>query len=141
GQAAAMNAGCARASGRCVMFLDADDVLVPGACARALAALDADLGVGHVHFPMQVVDGEGIPTGATVPDDPRRLPAGDLVDALRDHPDDIPWQPTSGNAYRATTLATLLPIPEAPYRISADHYLNNLSALAGRVAVVPEPGA
>src|SRR5690242_16227633 len=41
GQASALNAGFARSHGEAVIFLDADDVLLPEQAARVAAALEA----------------------------------------------------------------------------------------------------
>lgn len=139
GQGAAMNAGFALATGEVVAFLDADDLLDPDAMARCAAALAADPGAVRVQFPLRCVDAGGRPLGVTMPADPGRLPRGDVRAAVLSHPDDLPWQVTSGNAFRASALARVLPMPAEPYRISADHYLSNLTPLLGRVAVLDEP--
>jgi hypothetical protein len=139
GQGAAMNAGFALARGEVVAFLDADDLLDPDAMARCAAALAADPGAVRVQFPLRCVDAGGRPLGVTMPADPGRLPRGDVRAAVLSHPDDLAWQVTSGNAFLASALARVLPMPPAPYRISADHYLSNLTPLLGRVAVLDSP--
>jgi hypothetical protein len=48
-------------------------------------------------------------------------------------PDDLRWQPTSGNAFPRAVLAQILPMPTAPYRLCADYYLSNLTPLFGPV--------
>ena len=50
------------------------------------------------------------------------------------HNDDLTWSPMSGNAFRAATLATVLPIPEDSFpEIGADMYLVNTTALVAPV--------
>ncbi|WP_436794057.1 glycosyltransferase [Actinospongicola halichondriae] len=139
GQAAAMNAGFAVTTGDLVVFLDADDVLAPGAVPRARPCF-SDLAVARVHAPLRRVDVHGAPIGGTVPPVISVLPHGDLRRAVVHHPDDLAWQPTSGNVYRRAALAGIFPLPEAEYRISADHLLNALTALVGRVGRVLEIG-
>lgn len=139
GQAAAMNLGFARSSGDPVVFLDADDRLSAGAIDRALEVL-ADPAVARVHAPLRRVNVHGAPIGGTVPPVIWALPHGDLRRAVLRHPDDLAWQPTSGNVYRRSALDAVLPLPEAEYRISADHLLNAGTALVGRVERVFEIG-
>ncbi|MGI9598433.1 MAG: hypothetical protein ACR2QK_19870, partial [Acidimicrobiales bacterium] len=119
-----------------VLFLDGDDMLDPEAMARVVEALADEPKAGRCQFRLRLVDGEGAAIAGGFPEPGRPLPAGDLRDRMASNPDDIAWQPTSGNAFRSTVLRRLLPMPEEPYRISADHYLSNLSALHGRVAAI-----
>src|SRR5258708_75908 len=58
GQGAAFNTGYGAARGELVIFLDADDVLMPGAAAAAVAAA-ADERVVQVHWPVAEIDAEG----------------------------------------------------------------------------------
>ena len=139
GQGAAMNAGLARCTAPVTMFLDADDVLAPGIGAAVRRHFE-DPSVARVHFPLRRVDADGAPTGGTVPPDPAALPHGDLGERVRRHPHDVAWQPTSGNAYRRSVLDAVLPVPEAEYRTCADHHLNALTALHGRVVTEPTVG-
>ena len=132
GQAAAMNAGFGGSCGDPVLFLDADDRLAPGVIDQVRDQL-VDDDVARVHFPLRRIDAHGTTTAGTVPPDPRRLVCGDLRATVVAHPHDLGWQPTSGNAFRRSVLEQILPIPEAPYTTCADHYLNGLSALHGRV--------
>ena len=140
GQAAAMNAGVEAARGGIVVFLDADDRLAPDLCERVRPVFAGDPTVARVHFPLRRIDVRGAPSGGTVPPVPSAMPHGDLRRAVAAHPDDLAWQPTSGNAYRRSVLDRVLPIPEADYRISADHWLNALTALHGPVRRLEEIG-
>lgn len=141
GQASAMNAATARCGGDVVMFLDADDVLDPEAAARAVAVFAADARVVRVQSRMMVIDGAGRRTGEVKPPSHLPLPEGDLHRAELDFPFDLVWLPTSANAFRASALQRILPIPEDDYRLCADWYLNHLTALLGRVASLDEIGS
>ena len=59
GPAVATNRAIARARGRYVALLDADDVWLPDKLARQLALLEARPEVGLVHGDMEVIDGDG----------------------------------------------------------------------------------
>jgi glycosyltransferase involved in cell wall biosynthesis len=59
GPAVATNRAIARARGRYVSLLDADDLWLPDKLARQLALLDANPAVGLVHGDMEVIDGAG----------------------------------------------------------------------------------
>lgn len=139
GQAAALNAGLARARGALVFFLDADDLLHPAIVAQAVAALAANPRAVRLQFRLAVVDAGGKPTGETVPAH-TAIPAGDLRQAVLDYGDDLAWLPTSGNAFAAAMLRQIFPIPAAPYRICADYYLSNLSPLFGEVIALDQVG-
>lgn len=59
GPAVATNRAIARARGRYVSLLDADDLWLPDKLARHVALLDDDPGVGLVHGDMEVIDAAG----------------------------------------------------------------------------------
>ena len=140
GQGAAFNRGFAASSGAVVIFLDADDVLWKHTADRVVSRMNGDPGVVRVQFPLDVIDRVGRPTGATVPEPPKVLFAGDARPRLLTCPDDIVWQPTSGNAFRRDALDAVLPMPESPFRICADYYLSSLVPLHGMVDALPDPG-
>lgn len=134
GQAGAFNAGFAAASGELILFLDADDVLRPGAAAAA-AQQAADPSVSQIHWQLTDIDAAGAPTGEMTPGDP--LAEGDLLDdLLSDGP--LQWSspPTSGNAWPRSFLEQVMPIPEARFRLAADAYLMSLAPLHGRLCAV-----
>ena len=136
GQASAFNAGFAATEAPVVFFLDGDDRLAPDAVASVLDALDENPAAIRAQFRLGWIDEHGQKIAGSFPEADRRLPGGDLTDRVVANPDDIAWQPTSGNAFRASMLAQLLPMPTEAYRISADHYLSNLSALHGPVVAI-----
>lgn len=136
GQASAFNAGAATATGAIVLFLDADDVLFDGAIAQISGAFAADPQLSRVHYRLRLIDATGTRLDGRLPEAGRALPVGDLRAELESRPSDIAWQPTSGNAFSAAVLHQILPMPEAPYRISADYYLSNISAVYGPVGAI-----
>ncbi len=140
GQGAAMNAGWRAANGEIVFFLDADDMLLPDVAARVTDRFMAHPDLSRVQFSLEIVDEEGHRTGGLIPRRGKRLFAGDPQRALLAYPDDIVWQPTSGNAFAKRALDAVLPIPEEPYRLCADYYLLNLTALYGSVAALDQIG-
>ncbi|MEM9562308.1 MAG: glycosyltransferase family A protein [Actinomycetota bacterium] len=136
GQASAFNAGFERSSAPIVLFLDGDDLLAPDAVEAVARALDDRPEAARCHFGLGFVDADGRALPGGLPEAERSLPRGDLSARVASNPDDVPWQPTSGNAYRASVLRELLPMPTEPYRISADHYLSNLSAVHGPIEAI-----
>jgi glycosyltransferase involved in cell wall biosynthesis len=131
GQAAAASAGFAICGGDVVIFLDADDVLLPTAAARAAAVLEVE-GAVKVHWPLQTIDVDSRPLGGRFPIDP--LPAGDLRPwLLAEGPGAVPFPPTSGNAWTRAFLSCVLPVPEGRYRFGLDTYLAALAPLYGLV--------
>jgi Glycosyl transferase family 2 len=136
GQASAANAGFLRRRGDVVIFLDADDVLLPDAAARVTEAFAAHPDAVKVHYPMAIIDADGTPTGQFRPPPHLRLPDGDVHREELTFPFDLPWTATSGNAFAASALERLLPIPEDEFRHAADWYLNHLTALLGPVAAL-----
>jgi len=141
GQASTMNAGFARSSGQVVMFLDSDDVLRPNAAALAAEAIGADPRVAKVQFRMEVIDGEGRPTGELKPPDGVRMPSGDVRRLELTAPFDLPWLPTTANAFPDWVLRRILPMPEDEFVISADAYLKHLTPLLGTVVSLDDVAA
>jgi hypothetical protein len=141
GQASAFNAGFARCHGDVVIFLDADDVLLPGAAQGVVAAFQANPALAKVHYRMAVIDAAGQPTGALKPPPHVRMLEGDLRRQYLTFPDDVWRLPTSGNAYAASVLRQIFPVPEEGYRGGADTYLTHLAPLFGPVHFIDQVSA
>lgn len=128
GQISAYNAGFARTTGEIVMFLDADDYLDQTACAEVVARFTYD--VVKVHFRMRLVDAEGTALGGTIP---RNLSRGDVSHLLREGKL-YQSAPGSGNAYRRSALARLMPLVSDPLDLhGADFFAVYGISLLGRV--------
>jgi hypothetical protein len=133
GQASAFNAGLACSRGEVIIFLDADDLLLPNTVAEVVEVFRDHPGVAKVQYRLEVIEASGARTGRLKPLWHQSMPAGDLRAQVLAFPDDIHWQPTSGNAFPAWVLHRIFPIPEQEYRICADYYLSNLPPLFGTV--------
>jgi hypothetical protein len=133
GQASALNVGFDASAGEAVIFLDADDVLLPSAAAAIAQAL-SNRELAKAHWPMPVIDAAGRPTGELMD---AELAEGDLRRyALEQGPLSemtMPSAAMSGNAFPRWLLERVMPIPEEPYRIGADEYLFGLAPAFGPI--------
>lgn len=142
GQTSAFNAGLCASRGDMILFLDADDYLLPDAARQAVDRL-ARTDAVKVHWPLWVVDEHGRRSGHRKPTDPP--PEGDLKHLIVEHGPEHPgWPPTSGNAWRRDFLERIFPIPEVEREVkvgscSADTYMTMLAPLFGTVAAIQEP--
>jgi glycosyltransferase involved in cell wall biosynthesis len=128
GQASALNAGFARSQGDIVIFLDADDRLLPTTTEGVVAAFRKHPGVGRIQYRVAVIDGAGRPTGWLMPPRHVGMANGDLRGDLR-RMGNYAWPPTSGNAFSSWSLRRILPMPEQDLRLSADYFLLRANAL------------
>ncbi|MDQ2630932.1 MAG: glycosyltransferase [Actinomycetota bacterium] len=141
GHASAFNAGFERCEGDIVIYLDADDLLRPEAAAEAAAAFAADERVVKTQSRMEVVDAEGGSTGLVKPPPHIPMPNGDVCAEELSQPFDLPWVPTSANAFSREAMRKVMPIPEDEYRMCAERYLVHLLPLLGRVNSLDHVGA
>ena len=136
GQASAFNVGIAASGGDVVIFLDADDTLLPTAVEQAVAQFRP--GVVKVHWPLWLANERLERTGHVTPGD--ELPRGDLRErTFRDGPATSLSAPTSGNAWSREFLERIGPIPESSHRIGADGYLYGLAPAFGKIERLENP--
>jgi glycosyltransferase involved in cell wall biosynthesis len=140
GQASAMNAGFLLAEGDIVIFLDADDTLLPETAGRVAQAFRSRPHLARIQYRVEIMDEGGRPTGTVVPPPYLSMPSGDLRRALR-RLSNYAWAPTSGHAFSAWSLRSILPIPEAEFRLFADYYLLRANSLAGPIQSLDMVGA
>lgn len=141
GQASAFNAGFAHSHGSIVIFLDADDLLLPHIVGAVVTEFQENPTLGKVQYPLEVIDPGGNLTGERVPPATLPMPSGDLRKQMLTFPDDVRSSPTSGNAFASSVLRQILPMPVTrPGFAWADLYLYNLAPLFGSVQSLPSPG-
>ncbi|MPZ22513.1 MAG: glycosyltransferase [Dehalococcoidia bacterium] len=139
GQASSFNAGFGASSGEVVVFLDADDVLLPDALLHVVPLFD-DRRVAKVHWPLLEIDERGKRTGRFRGDP--SLPEGDFRERLiAAGPRIFSTHPTSGNAWSRRFLEEFLPVPEQKFRICADFYLFTMAFAFGEVRSLSDPQA
>jgi hypothetical protein len=131
GQAGAANRGFAQSTGDVVIFLDADDVLLPSV-ARQVAAAWAP-GVAKVQYGMIYVDRELRPLGRQYPVyNERHTP--ELVFSSMRKTGGYLMSPTSGNAWSRDFLKVVSPMPTRDDGLEyIDQYLNKLAPFFGQV--------
>ncbi|MEM9155840.1 MAG: glycosyltransferase [Cyanobacteria bacterium P01_F01_bin.33] len=137
GQASAFNAGFSASRGDIIIFLDADDYLLPNAVERIVAVWPPD-GVAKVHALLNGIDAQGQFLGYTYPARGEYLGNGHVVTQLLER-GVYGVAPTSGNAFSRGALEKIFPIDEEQYRISADGYLAVTIAFYGDILALEEP--
>ncbi len=130
GHASAFNAGFAISRGAIVIFLDADDVLLPQAVEEVVRVWHP--GVAKAQFVLAHIDAQGHALGGTVPYSPAQMPQGDIRASILDEGGYI-GVPTSGNAFARTVLDRLLPLPESQWHQAADTSLEIIAPFLGEV--------
>lgn len=130
GHASAFNAGFRASHGSIVMFLDADDLLLPNAVEEVVRAWHP--GVAKAQFVLAHIDAQGRALGGVVPYLPAQMPEGDIRALILDTGGYI-GVPTSGNAFARTVLDRLLPLPEPLWPQSADTSLEIIAPFLGEV--------
>jgi len=142
GQASAFNTGFAQSRGEVVIFLDSDDMLLPGVVARVVEVFDAHSNLAKVMYRMEVIDTMGTRTNLIQPPAHQPMRSGDLRRHVLTFPFDMTWMATSGNAFAARVLQQIFPIPEQVYgRVGADWYISLLTPLFGPVIFLNDIGA
>jgi hypothetical protein len=130
GHASAFNAGFRASHGDVVMFLDADDLLLPSAAEEVVRAWHP--GTAKAQFVLAHIDAQGRPLGGTVPYAPSQMPDGDIRRSILSSGGYV-GAPTSGNAFARTVLERLLPLPEPQWHQAADTSLEILAPFLGDV--------
>ena len=105
GQLSCYTRGLASASGRLILYLDADDFLCPECVSEVVATWTA--GCVKVHFYLMVVDEHGAQTSAVVPSG--RLSTGPQALKMMRRFGTYCSPPASGNVYHREFLAEILP--------------------------------
>jgi glycosyltransferase involved in cell wall biosynthesis len=137
GQASAFNAGYGKSAGDIILFLDSDDTLNSNAVEQIVGHF-GNTSIAKVHWPLTVINEAGMRMGTIIPHDP--LPEGDFKEhALRSGPPFFLNPPTSGNAWSREFIESIMPIPEAEFRIGADTYLFETVAFFGPVKKIDLP--
>jgi hypothetical protein len=140
GQASALNAGFSAVSGDVVIFLDADDVLLPETAAMVATRFALAPNLSKVQYRMCVTDRDGATTSTLKPPTHIPLPDGDVRALELAAPFDLAWVPTSGTAFNVEFLRSVMPIPVGG-DVGADWYLTHLAPLWGPVRSLESVGA
>ncbi len=130
GHASAFNAGFAASRGEIVIFLDADDLLLPEAVTETVQIWRP--GVSKVQWVLAHVDGNLSPLGTTVPFAPGAMPSGNLRQSVVDRARYVS-PPTSGNAFARVLLEQLMPLSETFWHQSAEMPLWLLAPFFGEI--------
>ncbi len=130
GQGAGFNAGFAASSGELVMFLDADDFMLPD--ASNLIASRRETGVTVYHYRMHYTDASNAVGEGCFPPLHEKLANGDASIALRDT-GRYKGTITSGLVFDRSILERILPMDPEAFRYGGDGYLCAVAPLYGPV--------
>jgi glycosyltransferase involved in cell wall biosynthesis len=130
GQCSCFNAGFAQSSGNLVIFLDADDMLMPDAVAHHVACHSNPRVVKSSGY-LEPVNADGFSIGGRIPG--RLFPSGDYKAHFFERgPGAYRSAFTSGNAWSRWFLKRVLPLPHDD-RIGADGYLTAIDGFFGNI--------
>jgi hypothetical protein len=134
GMVSAMNHGFRISQGSVVIFVDADDYLLPGAVAAHVQAL-GDFAVVRSQTYLTVVHGTRVSPTERIPDKPPE--EGDLRElTLERGPGAYVSPPNSGNAWSRHFLQQVFPLPEGLKAIGAETFLMDVAPLFGKIVTL-----
>ncbi|MEP6875582.1 MAG: glycosyltransferase family A protein, partial [Burkholderiales bacterium] len=132
GQIAATNRGYAACHGDIVLFLDADDLLCPGALAAVVGAWTP--GCTKVQFELEVINGAGELLGRRFCNYVRGYGAAEIRREFSRFGTYV-WPVLTGNAYSRWFLERVMPLSVS---MGPDGFLNTIAPLYGDIVVVPK---
>jgi glycosyltransferase involved in cell wall biosynthesis len=133
GMVTAMNHGFALTHGAIVIFVDADDYLLPGAVSAHVEAL-GEPGVVRSQTYMNVLKGTSA-SGEKIPDG--HAHEGNLQNLiLKRGPGAYISSPNSGNAWSRDFLMQVFPLPEEQKTIGSEVFLMDAAPLFGKVVTL-----
>lgn len=135
GQAAAMNAGFSVSRGDWILFLDADDYLLPGALGRLETELKEPF--TKFQFPLERRDGSNRRLGL-IPPDLEELMTGNALQLFR-KTGMLSTPPNSGNVFSRKWLNSIMPVPAQEFRLCADLYLSLSALVTQEIKTLREP--
>ncbi len=135
GHGAGFNAGFARATGDLVMFLDADDFLLPDAAKLILD--NADAAAAAYFYRMRYTDESGVLAGY-FPSLGVPFSSGDLS-ALLCARGRFNGTITSGLVFARKALEAIMPMDAEKFRQGGDGYLSTVAPLYGQVRAFDAP--
>jgi glycosyltransferase involved in cell wall biosynthesis len=137
GQATAANAGFERSTGDVVIFLDADDVLLPTVAQQIIAVWRP--GVAKVQYSMIYVDAVLRPLGRQWPAYTAKHTPEWAARSMRETGNYLS-PPTSGNAWSRDFLKEVFPVPTRDQGLHwIDMYLHMLAPFFGEVISLNSP--
>jgi glycosyltransferase involved in cell wall biosynthesis len=131
GSIAAYNRGFAESSGDVVIFLDADDLLEPGALASVAEVWSPDL--AKVQYDLRIIDADDRDLGRRFCNFTPDYDANRVRESFRKNAT-YRWPVTVGNAYSRHFAAQIFPLE---IEHGPDGALNTIAPLYGEVATIP----
>jgi glycosyltransferase involved in cell wall biosynthesis len=133
GTIAAFERGYAESSGDVVLFLDADDRLLPRAIEAVVSSWNER--ASKVQYNLEVIDAEGASTGRYFCTFPKSYTPSDILSEFI-RTGTYAWPVTSGNAYSRKFLQQVMPMKPA---VSYDGVLNTVAPLYGDIITIADP--
>lgn len=133
GQVSACRYGVSKTDAPFILFLDADDELVPGSIQTIIRHLDAD--IAKLQFPLLRIDSNGTPLGTSFPNLANGRGRATFVKAIERAGTYIS-PPTSGNVFRRDLCALL---EDAHYDSAVDGVMLLAAPFYGDVVSLSEP--
>lgn len=135
GQREANNTGFSRSSGEVVIFLDSDDILLPG-MLKEVASVWRE-GLSKVQVIMQRVDSNKAPIGRTIPKY-HSSPTPEQIRTWVNASFEYPSPPASGNAWSRTFLELIFPLDET-YDAFTDSTCIAMAPYMGDIVTIAKP--
>ena len=136
GQAAAINAGFARASGDVICLLDADDLWDPSKLQEVAAVFAGQPTLAMVMHQYRLVDADGNPVAERAL---HELPNGDLGPLMVKTGGMWVFGATSSLSLSRAALQQILPIPAGQWRLCADGAIAYAATFLGPVRSLERP--